>query len=118
MHVTVQDAAAGPGGIWIAIANIWLVSWAVRHRGELDHELDSTAKFIRWMIAFVCLGVAVQFPHFLNPPPARVSVGMLGIAFLVWPNLAYYVTRFLRLLRILPNENPEKLGDSKYGAER
>jgi hypothetical protein len=109
VHVTAHDAALGPGGIWIAIANIWFVSWAVRHRGELDHELDSTAKFIRWMIAIVCLGVAVQFPQLLNLPPVRVCVGFLGVAFLVWPNLAYYLTRFLHLLRILPNQNSEKL---------
>ena len=117
MQVTVQDAALGPGGIWVAIANIWFVSWAVRHRGELDRELDSTEKFLRWLIVIVCLGIVIQFPQFLNPPRVRVCVGFLGIAFLVWPNLAYYVARFLRLLRILPNRNREKLGNSKYPAE-
>src|SRR4029077_13337714 len=93
-------------GTWVAIANIWFVTWAIRRRGELDENLDSTAKFIRWLVAILCLGTAIQLPQLLNPPTLRVCIGFVGVAFLVWPNLAYYLTRLLRRLRILPGHAP------------
>jgi hypothetical protein len=102
-----QEAALGTGGTWIAIANIWFVAWAIRRRGELDNELDSTAKFVRWLLATACLGLAVQFPQLVNPPPVRVCLGFVGMAFLVWPNFAFYLTRFLRALRIWPRNDPK-----------
>ena len=106
-----QEAALGAGGLWIAIANIWFVAWAVRHRGELDYELDSTAKLVRWLLAITCLGVAIRFPQLLNPPPLRVCIAFLGVAFVVWPNFAYYLTRLLRSLRMLPRPDPKELNN-------
>jgi hypothetical protein len=94
-----------------AIANIWFVAWAIRHKGELDHELDRTAKLIRWLVAIVCLGVVAQFPQSLNPPPFRVCVAFVGIGFLVWPNFAFYFTRLLRRLRILSQAAAKSLDD-------
>ena len=103
MHLTtLREAALGSGGTWAGVANIWFVTWAIRRKGEIDHELDSTAKFIRWLLAIACLGLAIQLPELLKPPPLRVCIGFVGVAFLVWPNLAYYLTGFLRQLRILP----------------
>ena len=41
----------GPASIWTAMANIWIAVRAIRRKGELDYELDDTAKFIRWVVA-------------------------------------------------------------------
>jgi hypothetical protein len=85
----------------VPIANIWFVAWAVRHRGELDYDLDWNAKIVRWFVVVACLGLAVQVPQLLNPPWFRFTVGAVGIAFLVWPNFAYHVTRVLRWLKLI-----------------
>jgi hypothetical protein len=112
VHIMIfPDTAIRTAGTWVAIANIWFVVWAIRRRGELDYELDSTAKLVRWLLAITCLGVAIRFPQLLNPPPVRVCIGFLGIAFLVWPNLAYHLTRLLRSLRILPRPEPKELNN-------
>jgi hypothetical protein len=93
--------------LWVAIANIWFVAWAVRRKGELDYELDDVAKTIRWVVVLFCLGVSIFRPQVLGSPALRISVGFTGIAFLVWPNLAYYCTNLLRFLRLLPKPNPK-----------
>jgi hypothetical protein len=110
VHIMIfPDTAIRTGGTWVAIANIWLVVWAIRHKGELDYELDSTAKIVRWLLVIICFGVVIRFPQLLNPPPVRVCIAFLGLAFLVWPNLAYHLTRLLRSLRILPRQDPKEL---------
>jgi hypothetical protein len=96
-----QEAGFPAAGIWGAIANIWFVVWAISHRGELDYDLDLNAKIIRWFVVVVCLGLAIQVPQLLNPPWFRFTVGLIGIAFLVWPNFAYHLTRVLRWLKLL-----------------
>jgi hypothetical protein len=112
VHIMISpDTAIRAGGTWLAIANIWFLVWAIRRRGELDYELDSTAKLIRWALAIVCLGVPVRFPQLINPPAIRVCLGFAGVAFLVWPNLAYHLTRFLRSLGILPRQDPKELNN-------
>jgi len=30
--------------------SIWLVVWALRRQGELDHYLDNFAKRVRWLL--------------------------------------------------------------------
>jgi hypothetical protein len=95
-------------GIWSAIANIWFAVWAIRHRGELDYDLDRNAKIIRWSVVAVCLGLAVQEPQLLNPPWFRITVGIVGIAFLAWPNFAYHLTRVLRWLKLLGSAGPKQ----------
>ena len=93
-----QSAAVGPVA---AILNIWFVCWAIRRQGELDYDLDRIARAVRWVIVIICLGLVFGLPQLLNPPSLRVCVAIIGIAFLVWPNLAYHTTRFLRLIRLL-----------------
>ena len=119
MHtVILEEAAIGTVGTWAAVLNVWFVAWAIRRGGDLDYRLDSTAKFVRWFVAMVCLGTAVELPQLLNPPAFRVCMGFVGIAFLVWPNLAYHLTSFLRRLRILPRHNPEGLNNPTSLGER
>jgi hypothetical protein len=83
---------------WACVASVWLAVWAIRRRGELDHELDSTAKLIRWLIA-VC---GLTLWPMIGSSTLRMSVGFTGMLFLVWPNTAYHLTRLLRFLHVLP----------------
>ena len=96
---------AGTVSIWAAIANVWFVVWAIRRKGELDYDLDSTAKFVRWVVVVLCLGISILRPELLKSP-MRIAVGFVGLGFLVWPNLAYHLTNLLRFLRFLPKLNP------------
>jgi hypothetical protein len=105
----------GPASIWAAIVNIWIAAWAIRRQGELDYELDPTAKFIRWIVASLCLGIPIFRPEVLKSPSLRISLGLIGLAFLVWPNLAYHLSNLLRFLRLLPKLNPK---DRIEGAQK
>jgi hypothetical protein len=80
---------------------MWFVAWAIRRRGELDHQLDVTAKTIRWVVVALFLGLPVQAPQLVTSPNIRLSLGTIGVAFLVWPNFAYYLTRVLRRWKVL-----------------
>jgi hypothetical protein len=44
----------------------------------------------------------------LNPPWFRITVGIVGIAFLAWPNFAYHLTRVLRWLKLLGSAGPKQ----------
>jgi hypothetical protein len=73
---------------------VWVVVWSIRRRGEMDEKLDRTTLVVRW--AVVCAGwllASIPGPKF---GPARGIAGILGFAFLCWPNFAYYLMRFLR----------------------
>lgn len=109
MHV--QAARASSPGPLAAILNIWLAVWAIRRKGELDYQLDRTAKAVRWIIVAFCFGLVFRAGQLLSPT-TRVCLGIAGIAFLVWPNLAYHITRFLRLIKVLPTGPPESLSDT------
>jgi|SRR5579859_1256506 len=80
---------------------IWLAFWAIRRKYELDHELDRTARFVRW--SMVSIGFAVALLPGNQLGLVRLSAGALLIAFLAWPNLAYHSTRLLRRWGLLPS---------------
>jgi hypothetical protein len=96
------------GGTLTAIANIWFCVWAIRHKGQLDYELDPTAKWIRWIVVAMFLGTPIFRPELFGARPTlRVCIGMVGLLFLVWPNFAYHSTRCLRAMRLIrKSENP------------
>jgi hypothetical protein len=77
---------------------VWLPFWAMRRKYELDEELSITGRKIRWIIVIVAFTVTCIVP---GPGFAlvRVSFGLIGIAFLCWPNFAYR-------LQILSQKNP------------
>ena len=53
----------GAAGTLTAIANIWFCVWAIRHKGELDYDLDTTAKWIRSMVVAMFLGTPIFRPE-------------------------------------------------------
>jgi hypothetical protein len=90
------------GEITAAICNVWLAVCAIRKKGELDYDLDPTAKRIRWIVVAVFLGTPILRPALFGPRPAvRLCVALVGLVFLVWPNFAYHLTRLLRALRLI-----------------
>lgn len=84
-----------------SVGSIWFCTWAIRRGGEFDYQLDFTAKIIRWLAVVVFMGLPVEIPKLLTPSE-RVVLGFIGVGFLVWPNFAYHLTRFLRWCRLLP----------------
>ena len=103
MNEVLTITALSPiGEITAAICNIWFVVWAVRSKGELDYDLDPTAKRIRWIIVAIFLGTPIFRPQLFGPRPAvRLCVALVGLLFLVWPNFAYHLTRLLRAARLI-----------------
>jgi hypothetical protein len=89
------------------VIGVWLAVWAIRYRGELDYELDSTARFIRWFVAICGLTLWLK----IDSQALRITVVLTGMLFLVWPNTAYHLTRLLRFLRVLPQA---KLGKADH----
>lgn len=92
-------------GTLVAILNVWFVVWAIRRHGEFDLPLDPTTKAIRWFVAGLLISYPFVFPRLIDSAIFRLCVGLTGIAFLCWPNLAFYLTELLRRIRILPREN-------------
>lgn len=83
-----------------SVGSIWFCSWAIRRKGEFDYPLDSAAKIIRWIAVAVLMGIPASSPSL--PINLRRVLGFSGLAFLVWPNFAYHLTRLFRWCRILP----------------
>jgi hypothetical protein len=72
---------------------ISFVVWAFRYRGEMDHKLTPLGKKIRWAIVLMSYGIAAiptsfEWMIFVRPP-----MGILGFAFLAWPNFAYHIAK-------------------------
>jgi hypothetical protein len=64
-----NDAHAGRTGLNLGGNRKYLVRClAIRRKGELDYELDDTAKFIRWIIASLCLGIPIFRPDVFKSP--------------------------------------------------
>ncbi len=103
MNEVLTITALSPiGEITAAICNIWFVVWAIRSKGELDYDLDPTAKRIRWIVVAIFLGTPFFRPQLFGPRPAvRLCVALVGLLFLVWPNFAYHLTRSLRAARLI-----------------
>jgi hypothetical protein len=87
--------------------SLWMLLWGIRWKGELDYELDDTAKHIRW------LRVLVGWATLMMSTVPRISFAwgiLLGwiwaTAFLAWPNFAYHLTRVLRRCKLLRNPDP------------
>ncbi len=90
--------------------SVWLLSWGIRRQGELDHELDSTAKHLRW--SMVVLGIAVAIvataPR-IDSAKCALSGWVWATAFLAWPNLAFHLTATLRCYKLLPPSESKEI---------
>jgi hypothetical protein len=79
-------------------ASVWFVSWALRRRYDLDYKLGGTEQILRWVV----IGLAFGFTMLRGPGSAlvRVIAGILGIAFLAWPNLAHHMMGLAEYLHL------------------
>lgn len=87
----------------------YLVLWAwmasIRRRGELDIPLDPFAAWVRWVTFGALFGVTWAFVG--RNTVIAVSAYLMSLAILSWPNLAYWLTRGLRLGRLAPVASAE-----------
>lgn len=70
---------------------IWLSVWAIRYKADWDYRLSTTAKMTRWGVVLGAYFLAASLPG-KELGTARVLIGLLGLAFLCWPNFAYHLT--------------------------
>jgi len=80
---------------WLAgrVAGIWLTSWAIRRRLGVNTKLTTQEHVTRWCVVLLCLVIMLlQGPQFLI---ARIAAGLIGLWFLVWPNVSHHVVRFI-----------------------
>lgn len=69
--------------------SVWFVSWALRRKYELDYKLTAMEQLTRWVIVAVAFGLT--FLPDSNLATVRITSGILGIAFVAWPNLARHL---------------------------
>jgi hypothetical protein len=70
---------------------VWLAFWALRRKYGIDYKLDRTAQIVRWSI--VAISVPLGRIGALKFEPLRIFSAFLFLAFLVWPNFAYHLTK-------------------------
>jgi hypothetical protein len=90
----VKESLAYLGGLSEYVVGIWIVFWAYRSHYALDYELDRAGHVLRWSV------VLLGFSSVLLPGSefayVRVAGGVLGLAFLVWPNFAYHLRQLFK----------------------
>ena len=79
--------------------SIWLTCLGFRRKYGLDHKLDKTGRFIRWLVVVSCATVVVF--EFVSPGNVAVAIALISLGFLAWPNFAFYLTQLLRRAGII-----------------
>jgi hypothetical protein len=70
---------------------IWSAAWGFRYWSGVDDPLDRIEKRIRWTV------VGISFLLIQGRPGMfRLAFGLMGVAFLAWPNCAYRLGGLLR----------------------
>jgi hypothetical protein len=78
--------------------SVWFISWAVRRRYELDYKLTSGGQIVRWSAVVAAFGLTLlRGPNF---EVVRILAGLIGIAFLSWPNLAHHTIGLVERLHL------------------
>lgn len=83
-----QQLAAG-------FVSVWFISWAIRRRYELDHQLSCTEQIVRWIIVAVGFGLTLLQGE--EYKLVRILAGVIAMGFLAWPNFA---RSFLTLIKL------------------
>jgi hypothetical protein len=87
------ETLRGAVGLLERAAGIWFVSWAIRRGGEFDYKLNWVGKLVRWAVVLLAFSLSVVFSR-LGKDLYRLVALFVGLAFLVWPNFAYHLTKF------------------------
>jgi hypothetical protein len=87
-------------GLLGMVMGIWFLFWGYRRSLELDVKLDRTMRAVRWSIVVVGFAAALlQGPGFRV---TRIVGGVVLVAFLCWPNLAYHIVGVWRRFLLRP----------------
>ena len=92
--------AIGAGYMFSVALAVWLPCWGLRKRYELDHQLDTTARRIRWFSVALCL-ILIDF-RIVPPGNGAAALGLIFLAFFAWPNfcvLSEATAKACRLVR-------------------
>lgn len=76
--------------IAIDSAALWFVAWGIRKKYDLDLGLSTRGWLIRLLV--ICCGIFSLCLRSHKYEYVRVVGGLLGIAFLVWPNFAFHLS--------------------------
>ena len=68
---------------------LWFMFWAVRVSAGVDYKLNTRGRSVRW--AVVVVGFALTSIPGARLGWFRVIAFLMGLSFLCWPNLAYYL---------------------------
>jgi len=83
------DPAALPSFAFEKSLGPWFSVWAIRRRWDLDCKLSPNGRLVRWGVVIICYSLGPR----ASPGAVRVAIVFIGLAFLCWPNFAYYVTK-------------------------
>src|SRR5215469_13093524 len=78
-----------------ASLSIWFIIWSIHRNLDVDKPLDASAKYLRFTIVILRYAFAAM-PSVRPGSTAavlQVIFAVIGLAFLCWPNFAYYLTR-------------------------
>jgi hypothetical protein len=70
---------------------LWFMFWAIRFKAGVDYRLSARGRAIRWGVVFTAFALTAIPGASLGW--FRVSAFLVGLGFLCWPNLAYYMGR-------------------------
>jgi hypothetical protein len=83
------------GSLSMQICCMWFAAWGVRKKYELDEAMDLLSRTIRWSGVIVGLMVG-YFPRGAELKWVRICGGLIGLAFLCWPNFAVSLSHAFR----------------------
>lgn len=90
------------GNIWsfysefsAKIACIWLCFWAIRKKADVHYPLDGVGRIVRWTLVAVGFAV-VYYVASSGLGYLRVAGMLVALAFLCWPNLAFYLRNLFK----------------------
>lgn len=96
LNVTNQEVVqAFAHAKWLVgqFTGIWFISWAMRRRAHANIVLTTLEQGVRWGVVLLCLAFQLlQGRQFLF---VRLISLLLGLYFLVWPNVSHHLVRFV-----------------------
>lgn len=102
------EILSGAFGLITRAAGIWFVVWAIRSKGGLDYRLDGLGHIIRWSTVLIAFSLVFVFSRLAMTGPRLIAL-CIGMAFLVWPNLAYHLSGQASRSQPQDAEGPEVL---------
>ena len=79
-------------------SQLLLASWGFRQKYEIEYRLSRSGGYIRWLLVSASQGLMLWPPSFLRAHwEIRFLLFLLGVVFLVWPNLILHIANAMGL---------------------